>query len=144
MNRRLTADEFMNGLFAALALHRRSTSLDNPEYPDVRISIRGDRFDTAVEAVFQRLTEEAASRKIDVRFRVRLHPIHRDSAVVRDAIYAAAQSSVVSLDNPEYQDIRIRLDERQAEALLKRTPGGRDLFERLATEFLTLYAPAAL
>jgi hypothetical protein len=68
----LTADEFFMGLFSALATRGRPA-----------ISIRMDRFDRILAHVFEELQRNADEENIDLRFRIRPHPIHGDSPTVR-------------------------------------------------------------
>ena len=128
MEQSLTSDDFFTGLFSALALKGHST-----------ISLRLERFDSAVAKVFEALRGAAAERKIALRFRVRLHPVHGDSPTIRDSITNAAQRDLISLDNPEYQDIRLKIADEDARVYLKGLPGGQDLFDKLADEFLQQY-----
>ncbi|HYR61008.1 MAG TPA: hypothetical protein VEM37_06585, partial [Nitrospiraceae bacterium] len=86
--------------------------------------------------VFQKLTKLSSEKSIDVRFRIRLHPIHGDSATVRDSITNAAQRDLISLDNPEYQDMRIKIGKQDADKMLSTIPGGKELFDILSEEFL--------
>jgi hypothetical protein len=130
---RLTADEFFTGLFAALALRGRST-----------ISIRGDRFDRLLADVFGELRDRAIDDNIDLRFRIRPHRIHGDSPTVRSAISAATQADLISLDNPEYQDIRFKIGPDDAEYFFTALPVSKELFLDLADKFLEEYdAPKA-
>ncbi len=132
MTARLSANNFMVGLLAALALEKQSP-----------ISIRGDRFDAAVEVAFDRLTEVAQKKGINPVFRIRVDKFHGDSVTVRDAIYNAVQRDVISLDNPEYPDIRLKLNQWEAEKILHDMPGGEDLFTDLAKQFLVRYQRTA-
>ncbi len=122
---RLTADDFFTGLFAALV------SKGIPV-----ISIRNERFEEALAPVFDKLKALAVGQGLDLRFRIRLHPFHNDSTTVRDAIYNAAQSGLISLDNPEYQDIRFKISDTQALKMLEDIPGGKELFLDLAESFI--------
>ena len=126
--RRITADDFFSGLFAALALKGYKT-----------ISLRNERFDKALAVLFQELLDRAQQEDLDVRFRIREHPIHGDSTTVRRGISDAAQRGVISLDNPEYQDIRIKLDEYRASRILETVPGGAAMFSKLADSFVHQY-----
>jgi len=121
----MTVDDFMTGLLAQLALtHIRVVAID------------GDRFDSAVEVTFRRLSEMAPKFDLNVRFWVSRHPFHGDSPVVREALSGAVQRDLVSLDNPEYQHMRLKISDDEAHQLLKGLPGGPTLFEPL-TEVLT-------
>ncbi len=129
MAQRLTSDDFFTGLFAALAMKGHRV-----------LTLRGERFDQAIEQVTRELLARAENDEIDVRFRVRLHPIHGDSQTVRDALASAAQRELISFDNPEYQDIRLKIGPCDAKAFLQGLPGGEVLFGALAEKFLTTYA----
>ena len=135
MNKSITVDDFFTGLFAALTLKDR----EGASY-----SIRNERFDQAVELVFRYLCDHAEENGLDLRFRIRRHQLHQDSAIVRDAIYAAAGRDLVSLENPEYQDLRLKLSKNQASKLLdSRFREERNLFLHLADEFVGHYAGTA-
>jgi hypothetical protein len=128
MAQRMTSDDFFTGLFAALALRGHHV-----------LTLRAERFDQAIESIVDELMKKARANDIDVRFRVRLHPIHGDSQTVRDALASAAQRDLISFDNPEYQDIRLRIGANDAKAFLDTLPGGVPLFDDLAIKFLRSY-----
>jgi hypothetical protein len=127
MATRVSADDFFAGLFAGIAYRGRK-----------RISIRGDRFDHIVASVVDRLREEHGD-DVDLRFRVRPHYIHGDSTTARDAIAAATQADLISLDNPEYQDIRFKIGPRAADDILSDMPLDKSIFLEVADNFLTAY-----
>lgn len=127
-HRDLTVDDFLTGLIAGLASRSVAT-----------VSLRGESFYQAIEQTFDRLRSEATARDLDLRFRVFRDPIYGDSAIVRDAISGAVQRDLVSLDNPEYLDMRLKVGPEEALLLLERLPGGQELFLRLADEFLHQY-----
>lgn len=125
---RLTANEFFLGLFSALKLRGQDA-----------FSIRADRFDATIKDVYDKVGELPGGDQVNLGFRVRPHKIYGDSRTVRKALNAAAQRRVISFDNPEYLDIRIQLDEVDAERKLKRLRAPDDLFDSLAVEFLRVY-----
>lgn len=125
---RLTEDTFFRGLFSALAL--RGVHV---------ISVRDDRFDRAVRDVFESLMSRADAADLNVRFRINPHPIHGDAGLVRDSIAAAAQRGLVSLDNPEYLDLRLRINKPLALRYLSDIPGDETLYLDLADEFMNRY-----
>ncbi len=128
MAERMTSDDFFTGLFAALAIRGHHV-----------LTLRTERFDQAIETIVNELMRTAKAKDIDVRFRVRLHPIHGDSQTVRDALASAAQRDLISFDNPEYQDIRLRIGVNDAKEFLNAIPGGEPLFSDLASKFLQSY-----
>ena len=131
MPSRMTADDFFAGLFAALAMRGLTT-----------FSVRIDQFDPVVKGVFDHLAQRAAQADIQLRFRIKPHPVHRDSLTIQNALARAAQRDLISFDNPEYQDIHIKLGADEARRVLEGLPGGPDLYEGLADEFVDAYSGA--
>lgn len=125
----LLIDDFFTGLFSALA----ARGLSN-------YTVRGELFDHAVEEVSRRLIDRSKDYGVKIRFRIRTHAVHKDSEVVRDALASAAQRGVISLDNPEFVDMRIKLSRESALKNLKELPGGEHLYEEVADDFLRVYA----
>ncbi len=128
---RLTADDFFAGLLAALAKRRRTV-----------FSIRVDQFDPVVKQVYEKLAANATAEGLNLRFRIKPHPIHRDSLTIQNALARAAQRDLISFDNPEYQDIRIKLGTADADRILQGLPGRPNLYDDLAEEFLNAYGSA--
>lgn len=125
---RISADDFFTGLFAALAIKHCKT-----------VSRRGQAFDKALAEAFENFQKHAEKIDVDLGFRIRLDPIHGDSVAVRDGIAGAARRDLVSLDNPIYQTIRLKLSEAEGESLLASLPKGKELFCKLADVFLDCY-----
>lgn len=122
----LTADDFVLGLFAAL------TRDDVPT-----VSMREEHFYEAVQATYRRL-QELQRQDPDVAelsFRVKLDPLYGDSAVVRNAINAVVQRTFLSLDNPEFVNIRSKLTPDQAERTIAHLPGKPEWYAELARTF---------
>jgi len=129
MTDRMTADDFFAGLFAALARRGLTT-----------FSIRVDQFDPIVRRVFDRLTERAGQENLNLRFRIKPHPVHQDSLTIQSALARAAQRDLISFDNPEYQDIKIKLATDEAERILEGLPGRPRFYDDLADEFVDAYS----
>lgn len=129
----VTVDDFITGLLAAFA-----------ERHIAAVSIRGNAFYRAAENTYSHLRTVAAARGLDVRFRIRLDPIYEDSPVLREAISAAVQRDLVSLDNPEYQDMRLKIGSDESALLLASLPGTGDLYRSLADTFLDNYSFIAM
>lgn len=127
----LTADDFVAGLFAALVKRNVPT-----------VSMREDRFFSAIQESFDRL-ESLVNNASDVEldFEVFLDPLYRDSAVIREALSAAVQRTLVSLDNPEYLTIRMKFGRREADVLLDHNPGRAEWFDEVADTFLRAQDP---
>lgn len=126
--KKLNANQFMTGLIAGLARKNIST-----------VSIRGQHFDAAVERVYDEISKLPNGESVALRFRVRRDPVHHDSPVVRQAVSVAVQRGLIGLDNPEYQNMRIKVAPLEADQLLSRLPGGSTLFSAIADRFLEVY-----
>jgi hypothetical protein len=96
-----------------------------------------------IKDVYDKLAERAEDEDVRLRFRINPHPIHRDSLTIQGALSRAAQRDLISFDNPEYQDIRIKLDADEAGQILESLPGGADLYRRLADDFVNQYSGGA-
>lgn len=129
---RMTADNLVTGIFGVLA--KRGYA---------KVSIRTDQLDSAMERAFEELVELAPRLDLDLRFRVN-RDLHGDATVIRSAIARAAQRDFISLDNPEYQDIRFTGNARRIDLSL--LPGGADLYRHLADVFIANYqgSPASV
>ena len=56
-----------------------------------------------------------------------------------DSISKTAQRDLISLANPEFVDIEIKLSNGGAQSVLSALPGGAGLFSELADYFVTQY-----
>jgi hypothetical protein len=128
----VSIDDFMTGLIAGLA------ALDVPV-----VSIRDNQFYRAVVDAFNTFETEALHAGVRPRFWLRLNKIYGDSPPVRDALTRAVQRDLVSLDNPEYQDMRLKLGRGDAGLYLDKLAGGSDLYVGLARNFLKSYSSYA-
>lgn len=124
----LTSEQFLAGILAVLAQRDWSG-----------ISMRGDRFDRASAAAYSCLEDIADSYGVKPRFYVVQDPAYGESPVIRDAITHLAQWDIVSLDNPEYQDVRLKMSPGYAQAVLSRLDLNPDLFAKLADTFVSTY-----
>ncbi|HEY3128428.1 MAG TPA: hypothetical protein VGL91_03145 [Acidobacteriota bacterium] len=120
--------DLMTGLLSALSLRGVST-----------LSRRSNRLDLAFETLFHDVQKEAKKNNLKVRFRIRTHPIHGDSLEVRQALYEAAQRDLVSFDNPEFQDVRLKISSEEALLYLADLPGSTEMYERLAEQLMQYY-----
>ena len=125
---RVSLNDFFTGLLAGLAHERVQT-----------ISIEGPSFYKAVVDVFQRLEAQAEDRHLNLRFWLTQDETHQDSPDVRDGITSAVQRRLISLDNPTYQRMRLKIDADEANDYLEDVPGGKELFLELAAAFKDEY-----
>lgn len=125
----LTENDFFQGLVATLAIKGVH-----------KVSIRTENFDPVLLAVFRRLEERAPEFGVEPDFDIIPDPIHGDSLTVRDILASAAADGLISFDNPEYQDIEIKIGPRSGELLLSHDLAAlRPLFDELATVFMDSY-----
>jgi hypothetical protein len=133
MEKALYLSDLLTGLIAGLALRRISA-----------LSIRNNQFDRALaRLVDDDLQKEASKRGFQVKFRIRPHEIHGDSTVVQRALYEAAQRDLISLDNPEFQDIRLKITAPEAASYFEGLPGSPEMYEALSSKLLQYYQDAA-
>lgn len=112
------ADEFFSGVFCALACR------------GVRTLIVDDALHAAMECASLQIAHLASD--LDVRFRVRVHPVHRDSEVVREGISRALAAGIATLRAPHFKTLDLIVDPSIASRILAALPGGADLYESLA------------
>jgi len=125
----LTENDFFQGLVATLAIRGVR-----------KVSVRTDTFDPVLAAVFQRLEERAEDFGVEPDFGIVPDAIHGDSLTVRDILASAAADGLISFDNPEYQDIEIKIGPHAAEMLLSDDLRDlRPLFDELASVFVEKY-----
>lgn len=123
----ITMDDFITGLIAALA----GAGVEN-------ISMRDAQFIEAVAASYMTLAK-AAPENVTVNFTVAVNDVYGDSPDIRQAITRAVQRDLVSLDNPHYQRMTLKIGRGFADQCLATLPGAPDLYRDAAKEFLTHY-----
>jgi hypothetical protein len=120
--------DFMTGILAALAVNRVPV-----------LSLKRSRLDQAFARLNKDLKEAAEAAGLDLKFRIRLHPIHQDSTQLQQALYEAAQRDLVSLDNPEFQKVRLKIGPDEAQAYLTGLPGSQEMYLHLASRLMAYY-----
>lgn len=126
----VTIEDFMTGLIAVCAKRGLAT-----------LSLRGERFFEAMAAAYGNLEVQAEPADLQVRFVVVLDDLYGDSPVVREAVTGAVQRNLISLDNPEFQDMRIKFGPAAADRLLENLPGGTEVYESIADAYLHARQP---
>ncbi len=124
----LSLNQLLTGLFSVLAKRGIST-----------ISIRTDRVDETLVQVYEELEGKAPVEGLELTFQIR-QGLHGTSSQLRNALKLAALRDRVSIDNPEYQDVRLsaaKLPYHHVGLL----PGSEKMYEELADVFLDAYEP---
>jgi hypothetical protein len=62
---------------------------------------------------------------------------------VQRALYEAAQRDLISLDNPEFQDIRLKIAPNQARSYFEGLPGSPEMYAALSSKLLQYYREVA-
>lgn len=121
---RITAADFFTWIFATLASR------------GYKVVPYGLDFEEVVATIFQEMRELADQRGVEIRFRVRLHDFHRDSAVIHYEVLAATMRGLISWDTPG-SIIRIRLTKERARDILDKL-AWKDMFVELADRMVSL------
>lgn len=124
----VTLDDFMTGLLASLA-----------EQHVTRVSIRGQQFYEAMVKAYEEFEADVEAAGLETDFFLVMNKVHGDSADVREGITKAVQRDLISLDNPVYMDMRLKVSEEDADGYLVRLPGDKSLYRRAASTFLAEY-----
>lgn len=124
----VSLDDFMTGLIAGLAKIGVHV-----------VSIRDNLFYEAVVGAFAGFQEAAEAEGVRLRFRLKLNKIYGDSPDIRDALTRAVQRDLVSLDNPEYLDMRLKVSDADADLYLDRLAGASTLYVDAARRFRETY-----
>ena len=124
----MTLDDFFTGLVAGLAAR------------GVRVvSIRGEQFHKAMEDVYRTANREAREEGVKLKFAITRNELHGDSPDVREALAKGVQRDIVSLDNPEYQNMRLKISKSFAPDYFRRLPGREEMYLKMADTFLAEY-----
>jgi hypothetical protein len=126
--RSLYLPDFMTGLLVGLALNKVQS-----------LSLRQNRLDRAFERLNEAILRETKKEQLAAKFRFHTHPIHQDSTLLQQALYEAAQRDLISLDNPEFQRIRLKFTAGEASAYLGTVPGSAEMYKRLAALLIKYY-----
>lgn len=118
----------MTGFLAALAARRVSV-----------VSIRDTEFYAAVVHTFNELERVADQRNLRLKFWLTQDATHGDAPEVREGITKAVQRDLVSLDNPTYTQMRLKITASDAQRYLNRVPGDADMYLSLADVFMREY-----
>ncbi len=125
---RVTLNDFMTGFLAALAVRHVKVVL-----------IRDSSFYRAIVNVFEQLESTEHEHNLKLLFWLTQDPIHGDAPEIREGITRAVQRDLISLDNPTYQQMRLKITPDDADLYFRKLPGGKDLYLSLADHFMHEY-----
>lgn len=120
----ISIGDFMTGFLASLAEHGVTS-----------VSLRG-AFYQALREAFKVFRDRARGDGHEIDFVVNTHPVHGDSPMVRMAITQAVQRDLISLDNPVYLDMRLKISPFYAEEYISDLPGSPDLYREMTQKFI--------
>lgn len=107
----LTADQFVAGLIAVLALKNRK-----------HFVLRDSELDERFEHAFEDLVGNEQSLGITANFTFYTDLLHGDSVSLRETLLAAREKELISFNNPTFHTFDIKLDERRARKYLDKVP----------------------
>ena len=117
--------DFFSGVFAILASRGHEVLLYN------------QTFEKAMADIFREFKEHARQNGAEMRFRIRLHPLHGDSKTIHHGVASATQRGILSLDSPGNQ-LRIKMTKEEVDTFLATLPN-RELFTSLANRITELF-----
>lgn len=107
----LTADQFVAGIFAVLALKNRK-----------HFVLRDSELDERFEHAFDELVAQEDEFGITANFTFYTDPLHGDSVSLRETLLAAREKELISLNNPTFHTFDIKLDDDRARRYLEKVP----------------------
>jgi hypothetical protein len=116
----LTAEDFVVGIFAILALRDRKN-----------FTFGETELDARFEEAFEDLVANEAGLNVRPNFTFYVDAMHGDSESVRETVLAARDQGVVALHNPAFNRVTILLDEKRANRYLAKNPMKRGFLEKL-------------
>jgi len=124
---KITVADFFTGFFSALAL-----STDHQK----RTFECGEHFNEALHAAYEKFSEAAENAGLRLNFLIHLDPLHGDSRVIEEGIGGAIRRDLISLDNPNFEKVRLTIPIEEARENIESVLGGAELYQNLVAEFL--------
>jgi hypothetical protein len=108
--RLVTATEFVTDILCELSLR---------EMGEIRLvdTMEDERFEQAYEL----LREKRSSLNIALDFSLTTNPYHGDSSTLREAIYGLRERGIVSINNPSFKTVEVKVDRADASYYLKKS-----------------------
>jgi hypothetical protein len=138
----VSIDDFTTGWIAGLARLGVSS-----------VRLEHDRFYRAIVAAFDRFVELCQERGLRPRFVIQLTEYYWDAPDFRNALQRATARGLLSLDNPDFINIRLKYSRDDAHYLFRYLEGGalpdgrsgdaEDLYVPVARAFRQAYASSS-
>jgi len=119
----LYLSDIVTGVFSSLALRDIT-----------RISAEHNLIDQSFEGLSALIEEEAKRNQLNVRFRIKTHPIHGDSPELQNELLCAMQRQLMTYESPK--TFRIKISPEEARGYLENVPGDKQMYERLSRELM--------
>lgn len=123
--------DLITGVFAALAIRQIRS-----------VPLQSGRLERAFARLATDVQHEASAANLLPRFRLKVHAVHGDSPAIHEALYEAAKRDIVSFENPEFQNITLKLSAEDAGQFLEDLPGNPQMYQRLADKIVGYYEQA--
>lgn len=121
----VSADQFVDGLIAALSLENKTEmDLDDP------------KVDQQFAKAYDDLLGQAENLGVVPDFTIAADPYFGDSTCLRDAIMAARDLRLVALNNPRFVRLTIKVKGSAAEQVLEESGIPRVVLQGLAKKYL--------
>lgn len=128
----LTSDQFVAGIFSALALRDMKHFI-----------LTGTELDERFEMAFDDLVEHEEELGVKADFTFRVDKQHGDSVCLRDTLHAAKEKALITLNNPTFRTFDIKLSEERAQQYIKKIPLTKEFLDRVVeTYFANLHSQA--
>lgn len=129
---KITIADFFTGFFSALRLRFER---ENPTFEC------GEHFNESLQAAFEKFVDTAAQNDLQPNFLIYLDPLHGDSSVIEEGLVGGIRRDLVSLDNPNFEKVRLVVTPAEAQENLESAPGGPPLYQKLVEDFLHQFNP---
>lgn len=126
MQKILTADQFVAGVIAVLALQDRK-----------RFVLTDTELDDRFQRAYEDLRQHEVEYDVKTNFSFYVDPMHGDSVCLRDTLLAAKEKELIALNNPTFKTFDVKLDARRAERYLSRTPLPRDYLFAVVNKYFS-------
>jgi hypothetical protein len=123
----VTADEFVAAILCELKLAGRD-----------RLTLDDTSVDDQFALAYDELCSQQFERGVIVDFSLATNPYHGDSSTLRETLYAIRERGIVSINNPSFKSIEIKLSDTAATHLLEGSSLPRTFYNDLIKQFFAI------